>query len=316
MIIHNGAQVHWVLEYTTLRAANVLSTVELVEFCATNKAKRLVFISSTAVLDSRYYLNPNNIPEGGLLESDHLAESAKGLPTGYGQTKWVSESIIRDAGQRGLHGVILRPGYVTGETKEGTTITDDFLVRMLKGCIQLGAYPDLKDDNFINMMPVDAVSRLCVAAAMESDSGMRLLNTVHRTVSFNKYLSILPDVGYSVEKVDYEAWRTRLQAYVSKSVDGRNEEHALLPLYHLAVSDLPADSKSPRLNTANTAALIKSASLESVMRTLDESILARCLAYLVTIGFITAPEKASLPTIELSKERREALAKIEGRGKL
>jgi L-aminoadipate-semialdehyde dehydrogenase len=299
-----------------LRAANVLSTVELVELCALNKAKRIVFVSSTAVLDTRYYLNPTNIPEGGLLESNPLAESAKGLPTGYGQTKWVSEGLLRDAGERGLQGVILRPGYVTGETNEGTTITDDFLVRILKGCIQLGAYPDLGDDNYINMMPVDGVSKLCVAAAFDTAAGMPLLNAVNRTVSFNKYLSVLPQVGYAVEKVDYEIWRSKLETYVSSSSEKKSEEHALLPLYHLAVSDLPGDSKSPVLNTTNSTALVRSASLDPGMPTVDESILARYLAYLVAIDFIKAPASSTLPSIKLSQERREALAKVEGRGKI
>jgi L-aminoadipate-semialdehyde dehydrogenase len=316
VIIHNGAQVHWVLEYSTLRAANVLSTVELVELCALNNPKRMVFISSTAVLDTRYYLNPANIPEGGLLESDPLAESAKGLPTGYGQTKWVSEGLLRDAGERGLRGVILRPGYVTGETQEGTTITDDFLVRILKGCIQLGAYPDLGDDNYINMMPVDGVSRLCIAAAMDSATEMPLLNTVNRTLTFNTYLSVLPQVGFSVEKVDYEVWRTKLEQYVQVSGDSKGEEHALLPLYHLAVSDLPLDSRSPVLSVANTNKLVKSASLNPGMPSVDQSILARYLAYLVAIGFVAAPANSSLPSIKLSQGRRDALAKVEGRGKI
>ena len=52
-------------------------------------------------------------------ESDDLEGSRKGLGTGYGQSKWVSEYLIREAGKKGLRGCILRPGYVTGDTRNG-----------------------------------------------------------------------------------------------------------------------------------------------------------------------------------------------------
>jgi L-aminoadipate-semialdehyde dehydrogenase len=118
--------VHWVLDYSSLRASNVLSTVELLDLCSKGKPKEMVFVSSTSVLDTDYYLGT---PEGETISEDlPLSRSAKGLPTGYGQSKWVCEGLMRDAGNRGLCGVTVRPGYVTGESKLGTTITDDFLV--------------------------------------------------------------------------------------------------------------------------------------------------------------------------------------------
>jgi L-aminoadipate-semialdehyde dehydrogenase len=152
IIVHNGARVHWVIDYKTLRAANVQSTVELINLASVGQPKQLIFVSSTAVLDVDFYLRSSSIPETGLPESDELAESAKGLANGYGQTKWVSEQLLREAGRRGLRGAIIRPGYVTGESTRGTSVTDDFLVRLFKGCIQLGSFPDLGEDNFINMV--------------------------------------------------------------------------------------------------------------------------------------------------------------------
>jgi L-aminoadipate-semialdehyde dehydrogenase len=305
-----------VLEYSTLRAANVLSTVELLSLCASNKPKKMVFVSSTSVLDTEYFLKPSNIPGGGLPESDSLIDSAKGLPTGYGQSKWVSEGLMRDAGLNGLNGVIVRPGYVTGETHRGTTITDDFLVRILKGCVQLGSYPDLGDDNYINMMPVDGVAQIIVAAATNTPRGMKTLNAVSRTISFNSYLSILSKGGFNVKQVDYDAWRSQLQQYVASSPAEKREEHALLPLYHLAVSDLPSDSRSPKLNSSNTKDVLARVSVDLDSLPATEEVLARYLAYLAAIGFLTLPEDFAFPKVELSQETRDALAKVEGRGKI
>lgn len=47
----------------------------------------------------------------------------------------VSEYLMREAGKRGLSGSIVRPGYILGDSKNGYSITDDFLIRMLVGCV-------------------------------------------------------------------------------------------------------------------------------------------------------------------------------------
>jgi L-aminoadipate-semialdehyde dehydrogenase len=102
------------------------------------KSKNVVFVSSASVLDTGFYTGAEAWQRSfsrSVSGDDDLAGSAKGLAPGYGQTKWVCERLMRDAGARGLKGWILRPGYVTGELCWGATITDDFLVRILKGCV-------------------------------------------------------------------------------------------------------------------------------------------------------------------------------------
>jgi thioester reductase-like protein len=53
----------------------------------------------------------------GVPEDDDLEGAKSLLKTGYGQTKWVSEKLLFEAGKRGLNGHILRPGYVVGDSK-------------------------------------------------------------------------------------------------------------------------------------------------------------------------------------------------------
>ena len=123
VVIHNGAQVHWVSPYSKLKATNVLGTVHALQLCAIGKPKRFAFVSSTSVLDTEYYvkLSEKLIAAGGcgVLESDELEGSKTGLGTGYGQTKWVSEYLVKEAGRRGLVGTIVRPGYVLGDSVTG-----------------------------------------------------------------------------------------------------------------------------------------------------------------------------------------------------
>lgn len=123
VVIHNGAQVHWINSYLSLKPANVVGTMDAIKLCATGRAKQLAFVSSTSVVDTDYYVLESEriIAAGGegISEDDDLSGSRTGLGTGYGQSKWVAEYLVREAGRRGLQGAIVRPGYVTGDSKSG-----------------------------------------------------------------------------------------------------------------------------------------------------------------------------------------------------
>lgn len=127
VVIHNGAIVHWVKPFASLKSANVLSTISAIKLCATGKAKKLSFVSSTSALDSDYFvdLSEKSIASGGtgISESDDMEGSRQGLSTGYGQTKWVSEKLMEEAGRRGLVGAIIRAGYVMGDPQTGSKWT-------------------------------------------------------------------------------------------------------------------------------------------------------------------------------------------------
>lgn len=119
-VLHNGAVVHWVYPYAKLRAANVISTLTALNLCATTKPKQFSFISSTSVLDAEGFVRKSDesVAAGGygVLESDDLEDGRTALGTGYGQSKWVCEKLIMEAGKKGLAGHILRPGYVMGDS--------------------------------------------------------------------------------------------------------------------------------------------------------------------------------------------------------
>lgn len=228
IVIHNGAQVHWVLPYSNLKPANVQGTMDILKLCATGKAKQLSFVSSTSVLDSDHYvkLSQASTKEGGtgIQEEDDLMGSATGLSTGYGQSKWVGEYLVREAGKRGLAGTIVRPGYITGDQKSGVTNTDDFLIRLAKGCIQQGSRP--KIENTINMVPVDHVARIVIATALTPPTkplGVAQV-TAHPRPTFRGFLGCLEKYGYSVPEVDYLEWKRSLQQYAA---DETKERHAL-----------------------------------------------------------------------------------------
>jgi L-aminoadipate-semialdehyde dehydrogenase len=219
--------VHWVYPYSKLRAANVQGTIDALALCTEGKPKSFAFVSSTSVLDTNYYvqLSDTVLKAGGagVPESDDLEGSATGLGTGYGQSKWAGEYLVREAGRRGLDGCVIRPGYITGDSTTGVANTDDFLIRMVKGCAQLGKMPDIY--NTVNMVPVDHVARVVVACAVSPPATPLAVAQVtsHPRLRMNEFLGTLATYGYEVETVDYIPWRMALENYVM----GESKDNAL-----------------------------------------------------------------------------------------
>ncbi|KAK5132690.1 hypothetical protein LTR08_008734 [Meristemomyces frigidus] len=311
VVIHNGARVHWLMPYESLKPANVQSTIECIKICATEKPKRLAFVSSTSALDSEYYMQQSEYGNK-ILEFDNLEGSRHGLGTGYGQSKWVSEKVINEACKRGLSGVIVRSGYVLGDPKTGVSNTDDFLVRMLKGCVQIGSRPDV--ENTINMVPVTHVARLVVAVAFHGEKGTVAHVDAHPRLTFNEFLGALEAYGYTSPVESYEDWKHKVVIFVEgKRTD---EELALLGLYHMVTGDLPEATKAPNLNDRNAQrALGKDEKSETPTGVTKEAVGAY-LAFLVARGFMKPPAGGVglLPKIQLSKAQTEALNRVGGRG--
>ncbi|KIW44701.1 L-aminoadipate-semialdehyde dehydrogenase [Exophiala oligosperma] len=328
VVIHNGAQVHWINTYEMLKPPNVLGTIEAVKLCAEGKPKLFAFVSSTSVLDHEHFVAESEriIAAGGegISEADDLTGSSKGLGTGYGQSKWASEYLVREAGRRGLRGSIIRSGYVLGSSKSGTTNTDDFLIRMLKGCVQLGTRPNI--NNTVNMVPVDHVARTVVATAFfpASPQGVSVAHiTGHPRLRFNQYLAVLQTYGYKAELTDYIPWASSLENYVSNNTD-----FALMPLFTFVANDLPSNTRAPELDDSNAEKSLYADASKwtgedvSAGAGVTKTEIGKYLAYLVEIGFLPPPTNVTsgdvkrLPQIKIGPEQRAALASVGGRGGL
>lgn len=145
LIIHNGAMVHWVYPYSKLKPMNVSGTAECLHLAACgNDLASVHFVSSTSVFDSPHYFRSSD----GVSEDDPL-DGGAGLTVGYAQSKWIAERLVMLAMSRGIPATIFRPGFITGSSVTGVMNTDDYLVRLVKGCLQLGKAPSIQ--NTINV---------------------------------------------------------------------------------------------------------------------------------------------------------------------
>ena len=129
------------------------------------------------------------------------------------------EVIARDRilSARGLDAVILRSGYVMGDAKTGVSNLDDFLVRMLKGRVQVSARPEIA--NTINMVPVPHVAKLVLAMSLRGKGGSTAHVEAHPRLTMDQYLATLEQYGYSVPSEPYESWAKKVEAYVEAGDD-------------------------------------------------------------------------------------------------
>lgn len=317
VIIHNGALVHWVFPYLKMRDANVISTINVMNLAAEGKPKFFDFVSSTSTLDTDYFFNLSDklSAEGktGILESDDLHGSSTGLGGGYGQSKWAAEYIIRRAGERGLRGTIVRPGYVTGFSENGSCNTDDFLLRCLKSAVQLGKIPDIS--NTVNMVPVDQVAQVVVSTSLNPPKENELAVahvTAHPRILFKDYLYSLRKYGYNVEIEDYASWRKTLES----AIIDKNQDNALYPLLHMVLDDLPGNTRAPELDDSNAVASLKK---DAKWSGFDRSAGAGAtpeqigiyIAFLNKVGYLPAPTGSAtldLPSITVSQEQIDLVA--------
>lgn len=326
-VIHNGATVHWVKRYQDMMAANVNSTIDAMRLCNQGKPKTFTYVSSTSVLDTDHYVKLSadqlNTGRGSVSEDDDLMGSRTGLGNGYGQTKWVSEQLAREAGRRGLRGSVVRPGYILGHSETGVCNTDDFLIRLLKGCIQLRSRPHIV--NTVNSVPVDHVARVVAAAALNTlEGGVKVVHvTGHPRLRMNEYLSLLEYYGYQVPEINYEEWKGQLEQYVSAGGQEKDQEqHALMPLYHFCVNDLPTTTRAPELEDSNAVRILKDDAKywtdvdESGGYGIGREDVGRYLRYLAEIKFVDWPNGKGrpLPDVYISEAQLEAAGAVGGRG--
>lgn len=232
VIYHNGAWVHHAYPYTLLKPTNVLGTQEVLRFACQGQAKPVHFLSATSVFSPTQASGVQVIQE-----TDSLADFPAPLG-GYNQSKWVAEGLMQQAQVRGLPIFTYRLGRIAGDSQTGCFNVNDFLYRLIIGCVQLGSVPI--GEMMLDVLPVDYASKAIIYLSQHPTEN-RVFHLVHpQPVSSGVLFEQLRSLGYSIQSLPYEQWRAKL-LQIAQS----HPEHALYPLVPLfppqtATSNPPA----------------------------------------------------------------------------
>lgn len=157
-IYHNGAQVNYLLDYESMRAANVNGTKEIIRLAFDRRPKVLNHISTTFVFGWSV--------KDVLYESDNNSHMDL-LDFGYSQSKWVSEQVVLAGMRQGLKARIFRPALISPSIN-GAGYNFDIAIRLLAFMVNHGIAVTAK--NQVSFTPADVVANNIVAISNLSAS--------------------------------------------------------------------------------------------------------------------------------------------------
>jgi thioester reductase-like protein len=180
VIYHNGAWVHALHPYETLRAVNVGGTKEVVRLAGTGRYKTLHYVSTIDAI-----VPDNVLQSSGQTDEQSPWRQFRSLPSGYAQSKWVSERVLNVARSRGIPCTIYRPPYICGSTETGASNSTDFVSKLIDTSFRVGCVPTLEQS--INMVPVDYISDSIVYLSMRPDTVGETYTLLHpQTANLNQ----------------------------------------------------------------------------------------------------------------------------------
>ena len=273
-ICHNGAWTHFAYSYETLKPINVLGTREILRLATREKIKPVHHVSTCAVLPLIGQNGESVIRENDNFEYDGF------LATGYPQSKWVSERLVRAYGKRGLPVAIYRPGMITGHSRTGVANPEDLVSRLIKGCIQIGAAP--QTNLTVNVLPVDHVSRSIVHLTGQRSALGKTFHLVNpNPVSVSDIFQWSRSLGFPLEQVSYERWRGMLMNEANHS-----QENALFSLLPILPEKLPDDAQFVQraFDLHATMEALKSGGI--VFPSISKALMETYISYFTETGFI------------------------------
>lgn len=278
VIYHSGAWVNSIYPYEKLRPTNVEGTRTALHFAGHQRTKPLHFISTLAV----YF--DDTLAERTVLWETDLPPLEPTLRGGYKQSKWVADAMVRNAMACGLPAAIYRPARITGHSQSGMLgDTNDLLTILLKGCILLGAYPDLAID--VPMVPVDYITRaVSYLAQQEASLGKAFHFFNAPAIDWNVLWTIIQSLGYPMQKISYEAWWQAVEAQIVN--DDTRRLYATLQRLLKAPNNL--FFTRPIFDQSQTLAGLTGAGISCPP--IDEVLINRYFTYFQRIGYLPTPE--------------------------
>ncbi|MEU5978851.1 thioester reductase domain-containing protein [Streptomyces sp. NPDC047315] len=273
-VYHPGASVNWVQPYATVRAANVAGTEEVLRLAARHRTVPVHHVSTLGVYAGRTDV-------GTAIAVGDPTGPGETLPTGYTQSKWVSERIVDIARRRGLPVAVYRIDLVSGEHATGACQTRDFVWLSLKGLIQLGAVPRVPV--LFRLMPVDYASATILHLSRRPGTGDGTFHVCgHTGLTLAAMVEELRSYGYVLDDTDWEPWLRRAQA---------DPENAMAPLLD-AFEAMAADPAAfyPPVDDAETAEALEGSGIELPEATRE--LFRRHVDFFVAKGYFPPPARS------------------------
>ncbi|RGP79560.1 nonribosomal peptide synthase [Fusarium longipes] len=220
-IIQNGAKVHYNMDYDTLKATNVTSTVQILQAInnRTNPLQSFVYVSGGQPLSF------NSEDEESIIQ-----KALQG--SGYARSKAMSEMLVRRFAEQAegkvKHVQIIKPGYIMGDSKTGMANKGDFIWRYIAASVELGAYDQDSAKGWLFLSDVGRVSEVICKAAFEPNEAISV--RVQDGIQFRDIWQLLQEThGVVMRPLRRDEWMQQLR----QSVAAKREQHVMFPLMYM-----------------------------------------------------------------------------------
>lgn len=279
-VYHSAATLNYVYPYSALKAANVLGTQEVIRLASAIKVKPLHYVSSVAVFESPAYA-------GKVVKEQDDFDHWEGIYLGYSQTKWVAEKLVKIARTRGLPVTIHRPPLIAGHSQTGVSNTHDFTNLMIKGCLEMGCFPDV--DYMLDMSPVDYVSKAIVYLSRQKESIGKAFHLQHpEPVSLKMLVDWMRSFGFPIQLIPYDEWQALL---IKNVISQENPLYTLRPFLlerwsqeGLTIPDLYLQAQRPTISCQETVEALAESSI--ICPPIDSTLFMTYSSYLISSGFL------------------------------
>jgi thioester reductase-like protein len=273
-IYHCGAWVNFVRPYRALRATNVLGTQEILRLATRHRLKPVHHISTLAVLAGAMSDGSRTIRE------DDPLPPPIGHDTAYSQSKWVAEGLIDIARRRGVPVSVYRAGGVLPDSRSGAANSEDYVTKVIQGCVQLGLAPSR--EYALSVGTVDHLARQVVALSRQPDAAGKTFHTIDPApLAWNEIFDQIRRFGYPIKSVPFAQWRAALVERVEQDGD----DNALAPLMAM-IGETP-DRDMPAIDCANVTGLLPAG--EAPAPPLGAEFFTRMLGFFVRGQLLPTP---------------------------
>ncbi|MFF8293484.1 amino acid adenylation domain-containing protein [Streptomyces sp. NPDC016309] len=280
VVFHAGAEVNLAYGYERLAAANVGGTAEVLRLAAAHRTVPVHHVSTVGVF-------PPSGPPAGRVPPGHPLGDVALLRNGYAESKWVAETLVARARERGLPVTVYRPTRIAGSSTTGACQTSDFLWLLVKGCVEAGLAPGDYMSDF-DLVPVDHVSgAITVLAADPAAAGGTFHVSSERLRPFTEVVARLRALGYRLDDVPLERWHRHVERHPG------NAAYPLLGLLPPAGTAAPREAASPVFDSSATRRGLRGSGV--VPPDVDDALLARCVRFFVREGFLPPPPGGKEP---------------------
>lgn len=277
VIYHNGALTNSLYPYYKLRASNVFGTREILRLAGLYAVKPVHYISTLSVFT-----------ENSLQNNVFLEDEFPRCPiqrSGYVQTKWVSEQMVRNAQNQGLPASIYRLGRIFGNSRTGLMVNffSDLFCIFLKACVIAKKFPSNVDQVYLT--PVDFISRSIAFISCHPNTYGKTFHVYNsRPTLWSNIFDVIRDFGYPIESALRYDWNKEVLRIVSEVEQTSPVECMQLSLAKMSNIGTPAKI---RIDDRHASDILNQGGISCPL--VDNGFLRHHIYYLQENHFFPAP---------------------------